>query len=117
MVIRSCVCFPAGGQGGESAFFDGDFDHTGDLIAQLALDVIGAKGFDGLTDQFGLGDVEAILLLDGIGDLLGGDAAEQLLAGACLGGDYDRAVLQFLGQLQSGFLPVPGVPYPSVSGC
>lgn len=81
---------------------DGDFYNAGDLIAQLALDIIGAEGFDRLADQLGLGDVEAVLGLDGVGDLLGGDAAEELFTGAGLGGDGDRALLELGGQGQSG---------------
>lgn len=99
---------------------DGDFYNAGDLIAQLALDIIGAEGFDRLADQLGLGDVEAVLGLDGVGDLLGGDAAEELFTGAGLGGDGDRALLELGGQGQSGLFSaasVPGGPCPAASGC
>lgn len=61
-------------------FLLGD-DHVkiaGHLIAELALEVIGAEGLDGfLLDDFALGHIQAVLGLEALGDLLGGDGAEE----------------------------------------
>ncbi len=65
-------------------------------------DLIAAECLDGVGLELCLGDVYTVLLLQGDGDLLGGDAAEQPSAGAGLGLDVDRHVLQLAGECDGG---------------
>ncbi|CAN4034709.1 PQ loop repeat, partial [Dysosmobacter welbionis] len=76
----------------------GDVHRPVDLKPQLGLHLIGSERLDGLVQhQLLLGDVDAELLPKPVGDLLGGDGAEQPPAVAGLGGELHHALLQLLG--------------------
>ena len=70
-------------------------DLARDLGIQLRLDDICAKGLDRLVEHdLVLGDLDAVLGLERLGDLLGGHGAEQAAAGAALGADLNLQALE-----------------------
>ena len=84
----------------------GYVDGGNDLKAQAGLDLVVAEGLNGvLQHQLLLGNVDAELLLEPLGDFLGGDGPEELAARPGPGRELHHALLElFGGLLRQGLL-------------